>query len=116
MRGIDTVSISFRKLESNEDEALKGYVDSDYAANLDNRKSQTGFVFTLFGATISWKSMLQSVVALSTTKVVYMALIEAVKEVVWLKGILSEFGVNQDYANILCDSKSAVFGKTSGVS
>lgn len=43
-----------------------GYVDSDFATNIDSRKSQTGYIFTFFGAAVSWKSVLQSVVALST--------------------------------------------------
>lgn len=30
-------------------DVLLGYVDADYAANIDTRKSLTGFVFTLFG-------------------------------------------------------------------
>lgn len=35
---------------------LVGFVDADYASNLDNRKSQSGYVLTLFGTSISWKS------------------------------------------------------------
>ena len=49
-----------------------GYVDSDFAANQDSRKSLTGYVFTLFGTAISWKSVQQPVVALSTTEVEFM--------------------------------------------
>jgi len=59
--------------------ALEGYVDSDYAGNVDIRKSLSGFVFTLFGTTISWKANQQSVVALSTTQAEYIALVEGVK-------------------------------------
>lgn len=54
-----------------KEEALVGYVDSDYAGSIDTRKSLTGFVFTLYGTTISLKSNLQSVVALSTTEAEY---------------------------------------------
>ncbi|KAL8469102.1 hypothetical protein ACS0TY_032080 [Phlomoides rotata] len=35
---------------------LVGYVDADYATNIDTRKSLTGYVFTLFGTTVSWRS------------------------------------------------------------
>ena len=45
---------------------------------------------------ISWKASLQSVVALSTTKVEFMALIEATKEALWLQGVVGEFGVQQE--------------------
>ena len=46
-----------------------GYVDSDFAGDLDKRRSTTGFVFTLCGGAMSWKASLHPVVALSTTEV-----------------------------------------------
>ncbi|XP_042951770.1 secreted RxLR effector protein 161-like [Carya illinoinensis] len=63
---------------------LEGFVDTDYAGSVDTRKSSTGYVFTAFGGTISWKSNLQSVVALSTTEAEYVAMTEAIKEAIWL--------------------------------
>lgn len=69
-----------QKQDIQDNQHLHGFVDSDYAANLDNRRSHTGFFFTLFGSVVSWKSNLQSVVALSTTKTEYMAVTEAIKE------------------------------------
>ena len=57
-----------------------GYVDADYARNLDNRRSTTGYVFILGRGPIFWKSMVQSLVALSTTKSEYMAVAEVAKE------------------------------------
>lgn len=46
---------------------IVGFVDFDYATDLDKRRSLTGYIFTLYGNVISWKSTLQSVVALSST-------------------------------------------------
>ncbi|XP_039688664.1 aspartate--tRNA ligase, chloroplastic/mitochondrial [Medicago truncatula] len=66
-----------------DEDALEGYVDADYAGNVDTRKSLSGFVFTLYGTTISWKANQQSVVALSTTQAEYIALVEGVKEAIW---------------------------------
>ena len=40
-------------------------MDSDFAGDLDKRKSTIGYVFTLAGAAVSWVSKLQTVVALS---------------------------------------------------
>lgn len=65
-------------------------------------------MFTLGGNTISWKSGLQRVVALSTTESEYMALIEDVKEAVWLKGLMMEFVYDQKAVEIYCDSQSAI--------
>ena len=72
---------------------VSGFVDSDFAADLDKRRSITGYVFILNGGAVSWKASLQSVVALSTTEAEYIALTEAVKEAKWLKGLVSEFGL-----------------------
>ena len=57
-----------------KDTLLRGYTDFDMAGNLDNRRSTIGYVFTFFGAAISWASKLQQVVSLSTTKAKYIAL------------------------------------------
>jgi hypothetical protein len=70
-----------------------GYVDSDCAGDLDKRRSLTGFVFTLSGCAISWKAILQSTVALSTTEAEYMAATEVVKEAIWLKGLVNDLGL-----------------------
>uniref|UniRef100_A0A803NJW2 Polyprotein n=1 Tax=Cannabis sativa TaxID=3483 RepID=A0A803NJW2_CANSA len=57
------------------------YVDSNYAANLDTRRSLTRYVFTVFGGYVSWKSNLQKVVALSSTEAAYMAATKAIKKI-----------------------------------
>ncbi|CAL9235463.1 unnamed protein product [Arabidopsis halleri] len=95
----------YKKQDSSE---IKGYCDSDYAADLDKRRSVTGYVFTAGGNVISWKSGLQKVVALSTTEAEYMALTEAIKEGVWLKGLAEELGFKQDYVEVMSDSQSAI--------
>ncbi|XP_062104233.1 secreted RxLR effector protein 161-like [Humulus lupulus] len=59
---------------------LEGFVDSDYAANRDNRKSVISFIFLLNGNCICWKTQLQPVVALSTIEAEFMAVTEAIKE------------------------------------
>ena len=85
-----------------------GFVGSDYAGDLDSRRSQTGFVFQLNGCTISWKANLQSTVALSTTEAEYMACTEVVKKALWLKGITRELGMNQRTVAVFFDSQSAL--------
>lgn len=66
----------------NVDECFVGYADYDYVTDLDKRRSLTGYVFTLFGNVISWKSCFQSVVGLSSTEAEYIALFDAAKEFV----------------------------------
>ncbi|KAH9706494.1 hypothetical protein KPL70_012223 [Citrus sinensis] len=59
-----------------------GYCHSDFAGDLDKRRSTTGYVFTLGGGPVSWRSILQSTIALSTTEAEYMAATEAVKKAI----------------------------------
>ena len=71
---------------------LQGYVDADFAGDINSRKSTTGFFFTLGGTAISWASNLQKIVTLSTTEAEYVAATEAKKEMIWLHDFLDELG------------------------
>ena len=62
------------------DPSIVGYVDSDYAGDMDDRRSTTGYVFTLAGGPIYWKSTVQSIMALSTAEAKYIAVAKAAKE------------------------------------
>ncbi|KAE8698382.1 putative ribonuclease H protein [Hibiscus syriacus] len=87
---------------------INGYVDSDYAGDLDKSKSTTGYVFKVVGGAVSWVSKLQSVVVTSTTEAEYVAATQASKETIWLKMLLEELGHNQEYVSLFCDSQSAL--------
>nr|GEV62202.1 hypothetical protein [Tanacetum cinerariifolium] len=87
---------------------VDGFVDADYAKDPNKGRSITGYVFVVHGCVVSWKETLQHVVALSTTEAEYMALTEAVKESIWLKGLLTELGVNLRSVVVNCDNQSAI--------
>ncbi|GJY19058.1 retrotransposon protein, putative, ty1-copia subclass [Tanacetum coccineum] len=87
---------------------VDGFVDADYAKDPDKGRSITGYVFMVHGCVVSWKATLQHVVALSTTEAEYMALTEAVKESIWLKGLLIELGVNLRSVVVNCDNQSSI--------
>jgi hypothetical protein len=73
-----------------------GYIDADYAIDLGDRRSTTGYVFTLAMGPICWKSMVQYLVVLSTTKSEYMTVAEAVKKALWLSCLFKELRIQQD--------------------
>lgn len=71
------------------------------------RQSTTGYVYTMDSTAASWISHLQKLVTLSMTKAEYVAVIEAGKEMIWMKGFLEELGLKQE--NVLfSDSRSAI--------
>ena len=50
---------------------LHGFSDSDWAGDVGDRRSTSGYVFLLGGAAVSWKSTKQTTVALSTAEAEY---------------------------------------------
>ncbi|XP_073099673.1 uncharacterized protein [Elaeis guineensis] len=98
-------AISVKNTDMN---VLVGFINSDYASDLDKRISTSGYIFTLGGGPINWKAMLQDIVALSTTEVEYIAVVEAAKEAVWLKGLVKELNIDSKSFRLYCDSQSAI--------
>ena len=88
---------------------LQGYVDADFADDIDSRKSTTEFVFTLGGITISWASNLQKIVTLSITEAEYVATTKVGKEMIWLHGFLDELRKKQKMSILHNDNQSAIF-------
>jgi hypothetical protein len=88
---------------------IHGFVDVDWARDMDRRRSTSGYVFNLFGGVIIWMRKRQVVVALSTTKVEYMVATHESKEEVWLQRLFSSIGLVQKSIRIDCDSQSAFF-------
>lgn len=105
LRGIANVCLQFGKSR----DGLVRYVDSDFAGDSDKRRSLTGYVFTIGGCAVSWKASLQATVALSTTEAEYMAISEACKEAVWLRGLFTELCGSASCTTIFCDSHSAIY-------
>ncbi|XP_038695492.1 secreted RxLR effector protein 161-like [Tripterygium wilfordii] len=52
---------------------LVGYSDSDYAGDVEDRKSTSSFLYLLSSGAVSWSSHKQLVVTLSTTEVEFVA-------------------------------------------
>ncbi|GKB27543.1 hypothetical protein Tco_0866944, partial [Tanacetum coccineum] len=90
---------------------VTGFVDSDYAKDPDKGRSITGYAFLVQGCVVSWKATLQHVLALSTTEAKYMALTEAVKEAIWLRGLLEELGIELNTVAVNCDNQGVLEAK-----
>jgi hypothetical protein len=88
---------------------LVDYMDSDYAGDLDKRRSLPGYVFTVGDCVVSWRTTLQPVVAQSTTEAEYMAIDEACKEFSWLKGLYVELSSDDSCINLFCERQSAIY-------
>lgn len=105
LHGTANLKLTFGK---NANHNITGFTDADWGADVNDRKSVTGFVFTRSGGSISWCSKKQPTVALSTAEAEYMALSACTQEAMWLKQLDDEiFGTNRPM-NIFCDNQSAI--------
>ena len=100
-----------------KESSLTGYADANWAGDLDDRRSTSGYIFTMSGAAISWMSKKQNCVALSTAEAEYMALSSAAQESVWLERLLGEMNersgkpivVFEDNQSTICMAKNPKF-------
>lgn len=89
--------------------SLVGYSDSDFASDLDSRRSTSGYIFKLANGPVTWKSKRQDTVSLSTTEAEYIAASLACKEIIWLRKLLSGIGHRCSHPiKLYIDNQSAI--------
>jgi len=81
------------------------FLDVDWASDIDTQKSTFGCCFMLDGSVGSWSSKKQKLVALSNTKLEYMALSKAIVECVWIRRLLFHPGFAQEKSTTITSSK-----------
>ena len=92
---------------------MEVYVDADFAGtfdrldseNVDTARSRHGYIITYAGMPATWKSQLQTEIALSTTEAEYTGLSYALREVIPIMDLLKEMKekgmmVNDDQAKV----------------
>lgn len=88
---------------------LVGYSDSDLAGDIDTRNSTSGTLFFLGNCLVSWQSLKQRVVALSSCEAEYVAATTAATQGIWLARLLGELhGREAGAVELMVDSKSAL--------
>ncbi|CAM9000062.1 unnamed protein product [Rhodiola kirilowii] len=87
---------------------LVGYCDADWAGNAEDRKSTYGGCFFLGNNLVSWFSKKQNSISLSTAEAEYRAAGSSCTQLLWMKQMLSEYGVKQEEMTLYCDNMSAI--------
>lgn len=91
------------------DNRLTAYCDADYAGDVDDRKSRSGFILLLNGGPVSWGSRKQTCTACSTTESEYIAGHLASQETTWMRTLLADLGARQNIPTTLhSDNQSAI--------
>ncbi|XP_070152493.1 uncharacterized protein [Polyergus mexicanus] len=90
---------------------MQAYVDSDWAGDVEDRKSCSSNVVMLANGLLSWNSKKQKSVALSTMEAEYVAISEVCKEIVYLRRLLEHIGFKScitDATEVSCDNQSGI--------
>jgi hypothetical protein len=88
---------------------LVGYSDSDHASDIGTSKSTSGILFFFGKCLVSWQSVKQQVVALSSCEAEFIAASTALTQALWLVRLLSDLlGRDTGAAELRMDSKSAL--------
>jgi hypothetical protein len=90
---------------------LEGYSDANWISDSEETKSTSGYVFTLGGGAITWRSSKQTIIARSTMESEFVALELTGSEAEWLRNFLANIPLGikpTPSVSIHCDSQSAI--------
>ncbi|CAL9028826.1 unnamed protein product [Prunus brigantina] len=95
--------------KSDDGSGFVGYTDSDYAGDIDDRKSTSGHTFLLNSGAVSWSSKKQQIVTLSSTEAEYVAAAASSCQAMWLMKIFEVLGdAQKGPTTIYCDNMSTI--------
>ncbi|KAG7536929.1 GAG-pre-integrase domain [Arabidopsis suecica] len=93
----------------NKNTELVGYCDADYAGDKTDRRSTTGYCTFIGGNLVTWRSKKQKVVSLSSAEAEYRAMRKITTELMWLKALLKDFGIDTPKPITMhCDNQAAI--------
>ncbi|XP_026420650.1 uncharacterized protein LOC113316719 [Papaver somniferum] len=96
-------------IRKSTDLSLHAYSDSDWAGNLDDRLSTSGYCVYFGGNLISWSARKQHTVSKSSTKAEYRGIAIATSELVWIQSLLKELGIPVSTPSLWCDNLGATY-------
>ena len=88
--------------------SLTGFSDSNSAGNADDRKNTTGGCFYVVANLVAWMSKKQNFMFLSTAEAEYIAARSYCSQLLWMKKVLTDYGISQDTMIVYCDNPSAI--------
>ena len=74
---------------------LTAFVDAAHANDLRNRRSTTGYAFTLCNGAVAYRTKTQSITATSSTEAEFLAAVLTAKQAKYLRAVLKELGFPQ---------------------
>ena len=90
---------------------LEGYCSGNWISDTKDSKSTSGYLFTLGGGSVSWKSSKKTCIARSTMESEFIALDKVGEEAEWLLHFLEDIPIWPQPVSAICihcDSQSAI--------
>ena len=84
------------------------FSDSNWAGNINDRKSTTRGCFYVGSNLVTWMSKKKNFISLSTAEAKYIATGNCCSYLFWIKKLLSDYGIIQDTMVVYCDNSSAI--------
>ena len=81
LKGTSDMALRYKKSDKGQ---LVGYLDANFAGDLDDRHLTSGYVFFMSQGLVSWSSKKQPIVTLSTVEAEHVALSSATQEATWI--------------------------------
>ena len=87
---------------------LNAYSDSDWAGDLETRRSTSGYAIFLGKVMVSWCSHCQATIALSSTEAEYMSMCDCAQQILWIQSIFHECHLTLEHSIMFGDNKGAL--------
>jgi len=92
----DTLDYGLFYSKNDNKKHIKGISDADWGGCINTRRSVTGNMVFMGNNLIMWNSSKQHTVALSSTEAEYLGLTDTMKDLLWLRNILTEINYRTD--------------------
>jgi len=107
LKGTCDFKLVYKRL--GDSELFITYSDASHGGCKQTGRSTGGYVTVVGGGAIGWSSKRQPFVTLLSTEAEYVAVVEAGKEIKWMRNILAEFGFPSSFPSTLyIDNKSGI--------
>nr|CAN60812.1 hypothetical protein VITISV_038721 [Vitis vinifera] len=84
------------------------YTDADWARNVDDRKNTSGGCFYIGNCLVAWMIKKQNFVSLSIVEAEYIAAGSCCSQLLWIKQMLRDYGIDQGTMVVFCTNTNAI--------
>lgn len=106
LRGTTSHGLVYRKSEATVGQIV-GFADANWATDINDRHSVSGYAFKVYGATTAWSTKKQRTVALSSTEAECSALADCVCEALWFRKLFNELNLLEHQPSVIFEDNQS---------